>query len=676
MLRFDDDRSGGRDQEPTMHRSIRRRLLISGSLLAGALVTSTPLAPAAAVLALDNTPWVVPAPPARCTTQQAASGNVAGCVLTFYADPATTGWGAPPAPGIGEGWTWNGYRYNGSPALAAWESTYVASNSGPVGGLRAGTLQTHVAAQALFEGFLDEISAKGYRVRDASGYSFRCTSANGGWSCPSGDPDDLSNHAWGLAIDMNAGTNPIRSYSSIDGVTACQTPIQTDMPKWVIETAEKWGLYWGGYGWNSGCPTTDTLRTIVSRDPPHFEFRGTPAQAAAIAAHNLANDPNAYCTIVVDDAGAKVERCTNAGLPQAGWRLPVDLDAPPGAVAAMINLTATEATAPGFLTLEDCAARSGARSTSAINYAAGDSVASMAVVPLAPDGTFCVYRSSPVHSIVDVTAFLGSQGEPMWFEPATPRRLTDTRIDGVCAPGGECRSGRPNAGDTHAVPASDGIGRIVNLTAVDAPAPGWLQVGRCSDVGPAGAFSNLNVSSPAARANVALVPPGEIGTCAFTHAGANVIVDEFGLLNPSVDSTGLGWKLAPPRRAIDTRQCSAQWCSGRPAAGQLVRVDLGVDAPAAAVSVVVTEPAGPGFATVGRCSDLADGGAGRTSNVNYERAATVAGLALVALEDGAMCVYTLASAHVVVDVQAELTRAHTVGVLPVDPTRSHDSRTT
>ena len=37
-------------------------------------------------------------------------------------------------------------------------------------------------------------------------------------------------HAWGLAIDMNSGTNPIRSYSSIDGATACMTPIQTDMP--------------------------------------------------------------------------------------------------------------------------------------------------------------------------------------------------------------------------------------------------------------------------------------------------------------------------------------------------------------------------------------------------------------------------------------------------------------
>jgi hypothetical protein len=213
--------------------------------------------------------------------------------VVFYDDPAETGWGVPPAPGVGDGWVWNGARYNGSPALAGWESTYIEANTEPVAGLRTGTLEFHASARALFEGFLDEITTLGYRVRDASGYGFRCTAGSGGWSCPSGDPDRLSNHAWGLAVDMNSNTNPIRSYSSVDGVTACQTPIVTDMPRWMIQTAEKWGLYWGGYGWNSGCQSLETQRTIVSRDPPHFEFRGTPEQAAAIVAFNLGNDPDA-----------------------------------------------------------------------------------------------------------------------------------------------------------------------------------------------------------------------------------------------------------------------------------------------------------------------------------------------------------------------------------------------
>jgi hypothetical protein len=650
---------------------ILRLAAASVAVLAGTAVC--PLAAAQpAAQALDNTPWVLPSSPARCTTQQIESGNVAGCVITFYDEPSSSGWGVPPAPGVGDGWRWSGYWYNGSPALAAWESTYIAANSEPVAGLRAGALQTHMAARALFEGFLEEISAKGYRVRDGSGYSFRCTSGNGGWNCPSGDSTDLSNHAWGLAIDINAATNPIRSYSSIDGATACMTPIQTDMPQWVIQTAEKWGLYWGGYGWNAGCQTTSTQRSVVSRDAPHFEFRGTPRQAAAIAAFNMQNDPNIVCRTIVDDAGQDVEQCSRSvSLPAAGTRLPVKLTPPPGAVAAMVNLTATEGAAPGFLTLEDCGPRSGPRTTSALTYAAGQSVAAMAIVPISSLGRFCVYRSSAVHTVVDVTAYLDSDGERLWYQPSTPTRLTDTRVVGACPPGQACTPGMLPPLTKHSVPTASNDARVVNLTVVDSQAPGWLQVGRCADVGPEGKFSNLNVGDTGARANVALVPAGDSGTCALGMSKANVIVDELGRLSAS---DGFGWRLAPSRRVIDTRQCTDQWCGGKPGAGAIVHVDLGTEAPAAAIAVTVTETGAAGFVTVGRCADLVGATQMQTSNVNYGRAVTTTGLAIVAVDQGEICAYTLSPAHLVIDVQAELTGQHDVGLVPVTPTRVHDSR--
>ncbi len=298
-----------------------RSILVTASLLGTALAGAA-FGAGDTVQALDDTPWELPSTPPRCTRDEADAGDVAHCLLAFYDDPADTGWGAPPAPGVGEGWTWTGSRYNGSPALAAWEAERIVQNDETVANLQAGRLLTHVAAQPLFEGFLREISAKGYRVRDASGYSFRCTSGNGGWSCPSGDPSDLSNHAWGLAIDMNAGTNPIRNYTGVDGRTACLTPMETDLPRWVIQTAEKWGLYWGGYGWNSGCASTDTERSSVFRDPPHFEFRGTVEQARAVADFNLRNDPGSICFAVVDDDGAERDVCNWTGRPEAGLATP------------------------------------------------------------------------------------------------------------------------------------------------------------------------------------------------------------------------------------------------------------------------------------------------------------------------------------------------------------------
>lgn len=642
--------------------------------VASAIAVGAPAAHPAA--AAGDEPWVLPVPPPECSLDQIESGDVAGCVIVLYDDPSTTGWGVPPAPGVGSGWVWSGYHYNGSPALAGWERDQIVSNAEPVAGFRAGYLETHRLAHGLFEGFLDEIVAKGYDVNDVSGYNFRCTEGSGGWSCPAGDPDDLSNHAWGLAIDMNSMTNPIASYTGVGGATACRTPIETDLPRWVIQTAEKWGLYWGGYGWNSGCQSLDTQRIVVSRDPPHFEFRGTPEQAAAILAFNLGNDPLAICRTVVDPKGVDVEQCSHSSRPAARTRLPVALpDAPPGAVAAMINLTATDATGPGYLTLEDCAPRTGKRTTSALTYTAGESVAAMAIVPLDADHRFCIYRSAAVHSIVDLAAYLGADGEPLRYVAQRPARLTDSRVDGACLPQLDCRPGAVPAGGEQKVPAASAEPRLVNLTVVDARSPGFAQVGQCSAVGRDSDFSNVNVMGPGARANLALVPETTDGMCAFTLSEANVVVDELGRLTPGAAGEGLGWTLAPPRRVLDTRTCTDQWCDGRPGDRSIVRVDLGTDAPTAAIAITVTDAQGPGYATVGRCSVIEAGGGRRTSNVNIAAAGvTATGLALVQLDAGEMCVYVRTAAHVVIDVQAELTPDSAIGVLPTAPTRVHDSR--
>jgi hypothetical protein len=646
-----------------------RSVLLAAALLATGTLPGITLDSTAQ--ALDNAAWRLPVAPPRCTNAQADSGDVGDCLVAFYQDPATTGWGAPPAPGVGVGWNWNGYTYRGSPALADWERDQIASNNDDVAGLDPGELHTHVAAQALFEGFLTEISANGYRVRDASGYSFRCTSGNGGWSCPSGDPNDLSNHAWGLAVDMNSGSNPIRRYSQVDGKTACATPIETDLPRWVIRTAERWGLYWGGYGWTSGCGDPTTQRTSVYRDPPHFEFRGTPAQAAAIADFNLRNDPSRVCFEIIDDAGEPTETCNRSGMPEAGWRLPVQLAPPSGTVAAIVNLTVAQPTEAGYLTLEDCGPRSGTRETSAITYAAGQTIATMAVVPLAEDGRFCVYRFTDVHSIVDVVAYLGSDGEPLWFQPSLPERLTDTRQVGSCTPLLECREGPSEDRQRHLVPTSDTAARIVNTTIVGSGSPGWAQAGQCDTVGEEHVFSNVNYPDRTARSNLVVVDGGDSGACVFTFSQAHVIVDELGRLTAE---TGYGWQLRAPERKLDTRVCSSQWCAEQPAAHSLIHLDLGIDSPAAAVAITVTQPSDVGYVTVGRCDVLEATARPTTSNLNHRAGETTTNLAIVELDAGEMCLYTNAAAHVVVDLQAELVTDQQVGLVPISPTRAHDSR--
>ncbi|MEO6569963.1 MAG: M15 family metallopeptidase [Ilumatobacteraceae bacterium] len=646
-----------------------RNLLLAAAMAVTGIVTVA--APAPPVVALESSPWVFPVTPPRCTRQQADSGQVANCIIAFYDDPSTTGWGAPPAPGVGAGWTWNTATFSGSAALAGWEQQYIRTNAVQLSGLRIGTLKTHVDVQGLFEGFIRDIDAQGYRVKEAGGYTFRCTSGNGGWSCPSGDPTDLSNHAWGLAVDLNSAANPIRSYTGVDGATACAIPVVTDLPQWVVQTAERWGLYWGGYGWNSGCADTTTQRTSVDRDPPHFEFRGTPAQAAAIASFNLGNDPNRTCFTVIDDLGHEVDRCNLTGRPEAGWRLPVHVDPPAGAVAAMINLTATEPAGPGFLTLEDCGPRTGDRTTSPLSLAAGATVATMAVVPISTDGTFCVYRSTAVHSIVDVVGYLSDTGERLWFDPSTPTRLTDTRVQGACSALTECRPGPIANGGRHVVQTADPAPRIANVAVVDGNTPGFLQAGRCDDVGGQRTFSNLNYSGPGARSNLVVMDGGTAGSCIFALSQAHVVVDELGRLDAT---QGYGWELTAPTRAFDSRQCTVQWCAGRPAARSMTRIDLALDVPAVAVAVTVTDTSANGYVSIAPCSTWASTDTPDTSNVNYMAGQTVTNLALVELEAGSVCVFTLASANVIIDVQATLVDGGGIGLIPVDPTRAHDSR--
>jgi len=663
MLRFHDDPAGGTDRTNRMLRT-----LLAGALVATATFTIDTAAADQHADALDDAPWTLPETPPRCTRTQVDSGDVAGCLLAFYHDPTDIGWGAPPAPGVGPGWSWKGYTYNDSPALAAWESTYIAANPAPVAGKPAGYLETHVDARVLFEGFLNEISAKGYRVHAVSGYSFRCTSGNGGWSCPTGDPGDLSNHAWGLAIDMNAGTNPIRSYSSVNGQTACQTPIQTDMPRWVVQTAEKWGLYWGGYGWNSGCQSTSTQRSVVYRDPPHFEFRGTPAQAAAIAGFNLRNDPAATCFDVVGDDGLTVERCTLDGVPQSGWRLPVRLDAPDDAVAAIINLTGTAARADGSFTVEDCGPRQGGtRGTTSLRFSPGSAIATMTVAPLDGQDTFCIWRSAPAHSIVDVIGYLTATGERVWVDPVDPTRITDTRLAATCTPEQQCREGGVEHEGIRVIPTSDQSPRLANITTTRSEGWGWLQAGRCDDVGPGRTFSNLNYIGIGARANLVLMEGGDAGTCTYVWTGTHLIVDELARLDAQ---TGFGWRVDAARRVYDS--------GARLAPRSVTRVDLGTTAPAAAVAITVTDTDERGYATVARCSEfestLATGIEPETSSVNHVAGQSATNLALTETDGGVVCVYTYGAARVTLDLQAELVDDRTIGLAPITPVRTHDTR--
>lgn len=151
------------------------------------------------------------------------------------------GWGYPGAPG--------------STAERAYRALFIKTIE--VGGVR---LAVRRQVAHLFEGFINELLATGYRLDvNADDWGFANRDVRGA-------PGVKSNHAWGLAVDLNAIDNPMTTShpdhagdSGHDG-----RGVHTDMPPGTNRLAEKWGLRWGA---NYSGSRADAM---------HFEFMGTP----------------------------------------------------------------------------------------------------------------------------------------------------------------------------------------------------------------------------------------------------------------------------------------------------------------------------------------------------------------------------------------------------------------
>jgi hypothetical protein len=106
--------------------------------------------------------------------------------------------------------------------------------------------------QKQFQGLIDEMEERGYKVKTLSGYRKHNTVRGGPYSA----------HAFGIAIDVNAKEN----WGNMD--TGGEGPVKTDMPAYFSQLAKKYGLGWGkdwGGKW---------------KDPMHFS--GMPKEGGSL----------------------------------------------------------------------------------------------------------------------------------------------------------------------------------------------------------------------------------------------------------------------------------------------------------------------------------------------------------------------------------------------------------
>jgi hypothetical protein len=300
---------------------------------------------------------------------------------------------------------------------------------------------------------------------------------------------------------------------------------------------------------------------------------------------------------------------------------------PMDAVAVAINVTATDATAPGFVTVWGDGDRP---ETSNLNIEReGQTVPNLVVVPVGADGNVRLFTDGGTHLLADVAGWW-SAGSGL--RAVSPSRLFDSR-------GGP----RPKAGSVTEVvvagrggaPESGPMVAVLNVTAADATGPGFVTV--WGD-GARPETSNLNVVDAGQTVpNLVMVPVGSDGKVRFfTDAGTHLIVDLTAVYTSGVS-------LGVARRAIDTRQ------NTRVAAGGVLVVPIGSAAAFKAVvlNVTVADATARGFVTV-----WPDGAMPTASNLNVEQAGqTVPNLVIVPVgADGAVRVFASGGAHLIVDV--------------------------
>ncbi|MDT0213224.1 FlgD immunoglobulin-like domain containing protein [Rothia sp. ARF10] len=231
----------------------------------------------------------------------------------------------------------------------------------------------------------------------------------------------------------------------------------------------------------------------------------------------------------------------------------------------------------------------------------------------------------------------------------TPARLVDTRT-GLGAPKSPVGAGKEivvQVVGQGGVPTSNVSSVVLNVTAVSPAASGYATIYPSGTSRPTA--SNINYAKGATLANQVFVKVGSDGKARlFTSATTNLIVDVAGYYPPGPQYTGLA-----PARLLDTRTGLGAAKIRIPAGGT---VDLQVagrggvpatGAASAAINITAVNPSAGGYVTAWPTESARP----NASNVNYAKAQTIAGLAVVKLGTGGrITLFSSASTDLLVDV--------------------------
>jgi Subtilase family len=206
--------------------------------------------------------------------------------------------------------------------------------------------------------------------------------------------------------------------------------------------------------------------------------------------------------------------------------VPAGIGVPASGVSALVvNVTATEAGGGGYLQALPTGAAPGRTST--VNYVAGQTAATHAIVPLGADGTISIFTSNTTHIVVDVMGYITDGTVPAsaagLFVPIAPDRYYDSRSAPNTIHAGGSIITIPLAGPPFAVPV--GAAAVsMNLTSDGATGSGFITAYPAD--GPLPVASNLNFVAATPVADAALIKLSAGGALnTYVNVSTHVIID-------------------------------------------------------------------------------------------------------------------------------------------------------
>ncbi len=323
---------------------------------------------------------------------------------------------------------------------------------------------------------------------------------------------------------------------------------------------------------------------------------------------------------------------------------------PSDASAVVLNITGTEATSDGFVTVWPCGANR--PTTSNLNLRVGVTTPNLVISKIGTGGKVCVFTQSGAHLLADVSGYFPADTT---FVPLLPARVLETRTAagqvGFTGP-------KPVAGRTIQLIVG-GVGGVplfasavvLNLTGTEAAADGFVQAWPCDQARPA-LSSNLNVRAGSTVSNTVLSELSADGkVCIFTQSSAHLIADVSGYFAAITDYQPL--PTTTPARVLETRSSAGQigYSGPKPVAGQQITVHVN-HASAVVLNVTGTEVTREGFVTVWPCNASRP----TASNLNLRAGVTSANAVVTKMSPSdTVCVFTESGAHLIVDVSGYIT---------------------